>query len=46
MRLSRRQFIKTGLAGGLLLSFAGWLNAAGGRQLSSGEREKIGRAHV
>jgi hypothetical protein len=29
MILSRRQFIQTGLAGSLLLSFSGWLNAAG-----------------
>jgi hypothetical protein len=35
MILSRRQFIQTGLAGSLLLSFAGWLNAAGARRLSA-----------
>ena len=32
MIVSRRQFIRTGVAGGLLLAFSGWLNAAGGRR--------------
>ncbi len=39
---SRRKFIKTGIAGSLLLSFCGWLNAAGGRRLSNSEREMLG----
>ncbi|HRF11660.1 MAG: hypothetical protein ABTS16_14665 [Candidatus Accumulibacter phosphatis] len=39
---SRRQFIKTGIAGSLLLSFCGWLNAAGARRLSNSEREMLG----
>lgn len=42
MILSRRQFIKTGLAGACLLSLAGWLNAAGARRLSDAEREMLG----
>jgi hypothetical protein len=29
--MSRREFIQAGVAGSLLLSFSGWLNAAGGR---------------
>lgn len=41
MTLSRRQFVRTGLVGGLVLSFAGWLNAAGARALSDGEREML-----
>ncbi|TLD43984.1 MAG: hypothetical protein FAZ92_03757 [Accumulibacter sp.] len=41
MIVSRRQFIRTGVAGGLLLAFSGWLNAAGGRQLSVAEREML-----
>jgi hypothetical protein len=41
MILSRRQFIQTGLAGSLVLSFAGWLNAAGARRLSAAEREML-----
>lgn len=41
MRLSRRQFIRTGLAGSLLLSWAGWLNAAGARPLNASEREML-----
>lgn len=41
MMFSRRQFIKTGLAGSLLLSLCGWLNAAGARRLSAGEREML-----
>ncbi|MCB1941741.1 MAG: hypothetical protein H6942_10985 [Candidatus Accumulibacter sp.] len=41
MIVGRRQFIKTGLAGSVLLSFAGWLNAAGSRQLSDAEREML-----
>jgi hypothetical protein len=42
MILSRRQFIQTGLAGSLLLSLSGWLNAAGARRLSVAEREMLG----
>ena len=42
MILSRRQFIRTGLAGSLLLSLSGWLNAAGARRLSIAEREMLG----
>ncbi len=41
MIAARRQFLRTGLAGGLLLSFCGWLNAAGARPLSAGEREML-----
>ena len=41
MIFSRRQFIRTGLAGSLLLSAAGWLNAAGARRLSDAEREML-----
>ncbi|SBT07567.1 conserved exported hypothetical protein [Candidatus Accumulibacter aalborgensis] len=41
MIFSRRQFIRTGLAGGALLSFSGWLNAAGARALSAAEREML-----
>ncbi|MCB1966983.1 hypothetical protein [Accumulibacter sp.] len=37
----RRQFIQSGLAGGLLLSLSGWLNAAGPRPFSEGEREML-----
>jgi hypothetical protein len=39
--LSRRQFLQTGVAGGVLLAFSGWLNAAGARRLSDGEREML-----
>ena len=39
--ISRREFIKTGAAGGVLLTFSGWLNAAGARGLSDGEREML-----
>jgi hypothetical protein len=42
MTYGRRQFIQTGLAGGLLLSFSGWLNAAGPRRFSAAEREMLG----
>ncbi|WP_300335869.1 hypothetical protein [Accumulibacter sp.] len=42
MTPGRRQFIRTGLAGGVLLSLAGWLNAAGARRLSEAEREMLG----
>lgn len=42
MNLARRQFIQTGFAGSLLLSFSGWLNAAGQRRFSDGEREMLG----
>ncbi|WP_313950906.1 hypothetical protein [Accumulibacter sp.] len=42
MIFGRRQFIQTGLAGSLLLSCSGWLNAAGQRRLSDGEREMLG----
>ena len=42
MRVSRRQFIQTGLAGSLLLSLSGWLNAAGARRFSESEREMLG----
>ncbi|HRF72022.1 MAG TPA: hypothetical protein PL117_04550 [Accumulibacter sp.] len=42
MTPGRRQFIRTGLAGSVLLSFAGWLNAAGARRLSAAEREMLG----
>lgn len=41
MIVKRRRFIQTGLAGGVLLSCAGWLNAAGPRALSAGEREML-----
>ncbi|MCM8595542.1 hypothetical protein [Accumulibacter sp.] len=41
MRISRRQFIRTGLAGSLLLSWAGWLNASGARPLTASEREML-----
>ena len=42
MMPSRRQFIRTGLGGSLLLTFAGWLNAAGARPLTTAEREMLG----
>lgn len=42
MNFGRRQFIHTGLAGSLLLSFSGWLNAAGARRFSAAEREMLG----
>ncbi|HPT51380.1 MAG TPA: hypothetical protein PKZ22_14530 [Accumulibacter sp.] len=42
MTPGRRRFIKTGLAGSVLLSTAGWLNAAGARPLSDAEREMLG----
>lgn len=42
MKLSRRQFIQTGLVGSLLLSLSGWLNAAGARRFSESEREMLG----
>lgn len=42
MRSSRRQFIRAGLAGSLLLSFSGWLNAAGARALTDSERALLG----
>lgn len=42
MIFGRRQFIQTGLAGSLLLSCSGWLNAAGQRRLSDAEREMLG----
>jgi hypothetical protein len=38
---SRREFIKTGAAGGVLLTFSGWLNAAGARGLNAAEREML-----
>lgn len=41
MNRGRRQFIQTGLAGGVLLSFSGWLNAAGSRPFSDAEREML-----
>ncbi|HNC52142.1 MAG TPA: twin-arginine translocation signal domain-containing protein [Accumulibacter sp.] len=41
MIVSRRQFLKTGLAGSVLLALSGWLNAAGARSLSDGEREML-----
>lgn len=41
MIVSRRQFIKTGLAGSLLLGLSGWFNAAGARGLSDGERAML-----
>jgi hypothetical protein len=41
MIVSRRQFIRTGVAGSLLLAFSGWLNAAGERRLSSDERAML-----
>ncbi|MEF8698410.1 MAG: hypothetical protein V5B32_04435 [Candidatus Accumulibacter sp. UW26] len=41
MRMSRREFLQAGVAGSLLLSFSGWLNAAGGRALSAAEREML-----
>ena len=41
MRVSRRQFIKTGRLGSLLLSLSGWLNAAGARHFSDSEREML-----
>ena len=41
MKVSRREFIKTGVAGSLLLSLSGWLNAAGRRPLSDAEREML-----
>ena len=41
MNVGRRQLLRTGLAGGLLLSFAGWLNAAGDRRLNDAEREML-----
>ncbi len=37
----RRQFLRTGLAGGLLLAFAGRLNGAGSRPLHAAEREML-----
>lgn len=42
MNRSRRKFIRTGLAGSLLLSCCGWLNAAGARPLSDAERVMLG----
>jgi len=42
MIATRRQFLKTGVAGSLLLGCAGWLNAAGARPLSDAEREMLG----
>ena len=42
MKFARRQFLQTGLAGSLLLSFSGWLNAAGPRRFSDAEREMLG----
>lgn len=39
--LSRRQFLQTGVAGGVLLAFSGWLNAAGARRLSDAERDML-----
>jgi hypothetical protein len=42
MNPARRQFIKTGMAGSLLLLCAGWLNAAGARPLSDAERDMLG----
>ncbi|MBN9422497.1 MAG: hypothetical protein BGO63_14790 [Candidatus Accumulibacter sp. 66-26] len=41
MPLTRRTFLRTGLAGGALLACAGWLNAAGARALKSDEREML-----
>lgn len=41
MIVSRRRFLKTGVAGGVLLACAGWLNAAGARRLSAAEREML-----
>lgn len=41
MSLSRRQFVKAGVAGSALLAFSGWLNAAGPRRLSEAEREML-----
>ena len=38
----RRQFLRSSLAGSLLLSFSGWLNAAGARPPSVAEREMLG----
>jgi hypothetical protein len=38
---SRRQFLQAGIAGSALLSFSGWLNAAGVRRLSDAEREML-----
>ena len=37
----RRQFLRTGLVSGLLLTFAGRLNGAGNRQLNAAEREML-----
>lgn len=42
MKFGRRQFLQTGLAGSLLLSFSGWLNSAGPRRFSATEREMLG----
>ncbi len=39
--LSRRQFLKTGIAGSVLLACAGWINAAGARRLSDAERDML-----
>ena len=39
--LSRREFLKTGVAGSFLLAFSGWINAAGVRGLSDVEREML-----
>ena len=41
MILNRRQFIQSGLAGSLLLSFSGWLNAGGSHRLSTVERDML-----
>lgn len=41
MMLNRRQLIQTGLAGSLFLGFSGWINAAGGRSLSTAERAML-----
>ncbi|MBL8399122.1 MAG: hypothetical protein JNL84_13430 [Candidatus Accumulibacter sp.] len=41
MNSGRRQLLRTGLAGALLLSISGWLNAAGGRRLTGVERDML-----
>lgn len=41
MIAARRRFLRTGLAGAVLLVGAGWLNAAGPRALQDGEREML-----
>lgn len=41
MRITRRQLLKTGVAGSLLLACSGWLNSAGVRAFTAAEREML-----